>query len=109
MRIAFIVIVGLHGLIHLLGFVKAFKLIELKALSQTISKPFGILWLIVFILFTLTAIQFAFKNNYWWLLAIVSVIVSQILIISFWKDTKFGTIPNLIILLITIIAYTNFI
>jgi hypothetical protein len=35
----------LHGLIHLLGFSKAYQLAELKEFMKPVSRPAGILWL----------------------------------------------------------------
>lgn len=81
MKIAFILIIGLHGLIHLLGTVKAFALTEIKELTLPVSKPAGIIWLVAFLLFTTTGLLYAFKNSYWWLLGFAAVIISQILII----------------------------
>lgn len=105
MRIALLVLILIHGLIHVLGFVKAFELSEVKQLTQTISKPFGVIWLLTFILFVLAAILFAFKNSSWWLFGIIALVISQVLIILFWHDAKFGTIPNVIILIASIIGY----
>ena len=45
-RMAFSAIIGLHGLIHLLGFVKAFDLGEIRELTQPVSRTMGILWLL---------------------------------------------------------------
>ena len=108
MRIALTIIIGIHGIIHLFGFLKSFEFSEFKALSQTISKPFGFVWLMAFILFAISFILLAIKNNYWWLFGIIAVVVSQILVIYFWKDTKFGTVLNIVILLASIIAFANF-
>jgi hypothetical protein len=72
-----------HGLIHLLGFVKAFGLSEIKQLTQLISKLFGVFWLLAFILFVLAAIMFYFKNSYWWVFGLMAVVISQVLIIFF--------------------------
>jgi len=105
MRIALLVLILVHGLIHVLGFVKAFELSDVKQLTQTISKPFGMIWLLAFILFVIAAILFAFKNSSWWLFGVIALVVSQVLIILFWHDAKFGTIPNVIILIASIIGY----
>jgi hypothetical protein len=105
LKIIFIVIAVLHGLIHLLGFAKSFELAEVKQLSQPISKSAGIFWLIAFVLFILTTIHLLTKYNYWWLSGLAACIVSQILIFLYWQDAKFGTIANIIILIATIIGY----
>ncbi len=107
MRIAFLILVIIHGLIHLLGFVKAFGLSDVKQLTQTISKPFGVIWLLAFIFFVIAAIMFAFKNSYWWLFGLIALVTSQVLIIFFWHDAKFGTIANVIILIAAIIGYAT--
>ena len=105
MRIAFLLLVIIHGLIHLFGVVKAFGLSEVKQLTQTISKPFGVIWLLAFIFFVIAAILFAFKNSYWWLFGFIALVTSQILIVFFWYDAKFGTIANVIILIASIIGF----
>jgi len=108
MRIIFLIIVLLHGLIHLLGFVKAFGFQEVKEFTFSISKPTGIVWLIVTGFFLLFGILYFASSKYAWLVGLVSVIVSQILIIYFWKDAKFGTIPNLIILSVTLVGLGSY-
>jgi len=108
MRIAFILLVGIHGIIHLFGFLKAFDFIEFKALTQSISKPMGIIWLIAFCLFIITTILIIFKSSYWWLFGITAVLISQLLIILFWHDAKFATILNILILIVSIMAFSNF-
>jgi len=108
MRIAFLLIVFLHGLIHLLGFVKGFDIADVKALTLPITKPMGTLWLLAGILFLVYGILFLMDNKFAWLLGFIAVIVSQILIVLFWKDAKFGTLPNIIILLISLVAYGQY-
>jgi len=107
MRIFFLTVVLLHGLIHLLGFVKAFGFSEVKQLTQTISKSFGLLWLFAAILFVIASLLFAFKNNYWWLFGLIATVTSQVLVLYYWNDAKFGTAANLMILLVCIIGYST--
>ncbi|SDB85756.1 DUF6544 family protein [Williamwhitmania taraxaci] len=109
MRVIFLIFVTLHGLIHLLGFVKAFDLREVKELTLPISKPIGIVWLIVTALFLLYAILYILSFKYAWLIGLITVIVSQILIIYVWKDAKFGTIPNVIILSVTLLSLGSYV
>ena len=101
--IAFLIIV--HGLIHLMGFAKAFQYAEMKQLTIAISKPLGLLWLTATLLFMTTAIVFLLKKDYWPIFAIMGVVLSQIVIISSWQDAKFGTIANVIIIIASIIGY----
>ena len=107
MKWIFSFVVSLHSLIHLLGFVKAFQFAEINQLTQQISKPVGVLWLLAFLILAISAIQFILDKDIWWMAAFVGIILSQILIILYWQDAKFGTIPNIIILLVAIIAFAN--
>lgn len=70
----------------------------MKELTLPISKPMGVLWLIAAAVFIIYGILFYFNARHGWLIGLIAVILSQILIFYFWKDAKFGTIPNLIIL-----------
>ena len=105
MKWIFFSIIITHALIHLRGFLKAFQLAEINQLTQNISKPMGILWLIALILFLAAAIQLISNHDLWWITALAAVILSQVLIILFWQDAKFGTIANIIILLSVIAGY----
>jgi len=105
LRIFFLIVVFIHGMIHILGFLKAFQLAEINQLTQNISRPMGILWLIALILFIAAAIQYISNHDLWWITALAAVILSQVLIILFWQDAKFGTIANIIILLSVIAGY----
>lgn len=100
-------VIFIHAFIHLLGFLKAFEFAEINQLTQHISKPMGILWLITLILFIAAAINFISNHDLWWITALAAVVLSQVLIFSFWSDAKFGTIPNIIILLVAIVAFAN--
>ncbi|WP_273568563.1 DUF6920 family protein [Maribacter halichondriae] len=108
MRIVFIILLLLHAFIHLMGFFKAFELLKIEQLSQSISRPIGLLWLFTAILFICSALAYLLKKDIWFLMAITAVVLSQILIVLFWKDAKFGTLANLIILLVGITAYGHF-
>ena len=99
------ILLFIHGMIHILGFLKAFQFAEINQLTQNISKPIGIFWLIALLLFLVTAIQLISNNGLWWITGLAAVILSQVLIILFWQDAKFGTIANIIILLSVITGY----
>ncbi|GAB4301129.1 MAG: hypothetical protein Kow0098_29110 [Ignavibacteriaceae bacterium] len=107
MKWFFFFLISLHALIHLLGFVKAFQLAEINQLTQQISKPVGVIWLLAFLILVIAAIQFILEKDIWWMFALIGIIISQILIILYWQDAKFGTIPNVIILLVAIVAFAD--
>ncbi|MEZ5024304.1 MAG: hypothetical protein R2728_13765 [Chitinophagales bacterium] len=98
MRIAFGILMHIHASIHLLGFIKGLGINNIQALTQPISKTLGWVWFLAFVLFIVSFLMLALKNQYWWTLALIAIIVSQILIFSFWQDAKFGSLANLIIL-----------
>lgn len=108
MRIIFSIFVIIHGLIHILGFLKGFGIKEVKELSLSISKPLGLMWLAASILLLVYASFQLTSNKYGWAIGFVAVILSQILVIHFWADAKFGTLPNIIILVVSIIGYGNY-
>lgn len=109
MRIAFTILIGIQGIIHLFGFLKAFSITKFDVLSQPISQPFGVASLTVFFLFITSIILYLRQYRYWWAIGILAVFFSQFLIITYWKDAKlFGTILNLVILFSAIIAYSTF-
>lgn len=99
----FILIV--HGLIHLLGFVKAFGLADVSQLTQNISKPAGVSWLIATLLFVATGIVFLLGKEWWWMIAIPALVLSQLLIVMSWQDAKFGTIANAIICIAAVASF----
>lgn len=103
----FSIILLIHGLIHFLGFLKAFEIGNVTQLTVGISRPSGIIWLIVAALFLITALTYVMNYNLWPVFAMIAVVVSQILIITVWNDAKFGTIANLIILLAALPALGN--
>ena len=106
LRFLFVFIVFFHGLIHLLGFLKAFQLSEVSRLTQHISRPVGLLWLLAMILFLATDIVYlSGQEGLWPILAVVSIALSQALVFMSWQDAKFGTVANVIILLVAIAGY----
>ncbi|SMO91901.1 hypothetical protein SAMN06265379_11530 [Saccharicrinis carchari] len=100
MQYLFSTLLFLHGVIHLLGFIKAFNLVNIQQLSAPISKGAGLIWLLVFVLFVVSGITFLTKHQWWSILAFLAIILSTFLTILAWKDAKFASIPNLIILLV---------
>lgn len=107
MKWLFFFIVLLHAVIHTFGFLKAFRFAEFNQLTQQIAKSAGVLWLVCFLFLLLSAILFVSNNDYWWMAASAGVILSQILIIMFWHDAKFGTLPNILILLVAVVGFSE--
>ncbi len=106
-KLLFFFIILLHGLIHLMGFAKAFNLAEINELTQSIPKLTGAVWGMTALLLATAAVTFLMEKDWWWMAAVPAVILSQILIINHWQDAKYGTVANLIILLGIAWGYGN--
>lgn len=107
MKVLFLILIIVHALIHILAFLKAFDLAELKEFTSPVSKPMGLIWLLTLVLLTLTAILFLINHPNWWIWGIIGAVLSQILIFQFWSEAKFGSIPNLVIILVSIVGYAQ--
>ncbi len=108
MKILFTILLILHGLIHSMGFVKAFNLGKIDQLSQEIPRFHGALWLLATLLFVITTALFLLNFDKWWLTGLFAVAVSQTLIFIYWQDARFGTIANGIIFLVVFFSWSSF-
>ena len=105
MKYFFGILILLHGAIHYLGFAKAFDLFKVEQLRLTISKSYGILWALSFMLLGVSGGMILANRPEWWMLSVVAVLLSQLLIVKFWKDAKYGTIANVIIIIPAIVGW----
>jgi hypothetical protein len=113
LRFVFAFIVFIHGLIHFMGFAKELKLAQVNGLTgktlvpltEGLSKGVGVLWLITCLLFLISAAAFLIRKEWWWMPGAIAVVLSQILIIIYWQDAKFGTILNVIVLVAIVLSY----
>ncbi len=101
----FLIILSCHGLIHLLGFIKAFNLAAVNQLTLPIPKATGMLWFVTALLFLATAGLFFLNKNLWWVPAMFGLLLSQLLIFTAWPDAKYGTVVNMVVLLVSIMGY----
>jgi len=107
MRVILAILLFAHGLIHLMGFAKAFALADLPALKGAISRPAGSAWLLAALLYVGAGILFLSGSDSWWMPGAGALVLSQMLIIRSWGDAKFGTVANAIILVPLVIAVAN--
>ncbi|MEX0845067.1 MAG: hypothetical protein WD022_07280 [Balneolaceae bacterium] len=105
MKIAIALLMVIHGVIHLLGFFKAYDIAEIEELKQPVTKKIGILWLIAFLIFAAMAVFFLAEIKIWMVFGISGLILSQALIIQTWQDAKFGTIPNIFLGVLLFISF----
>lgn len=107
MRFIIPVLSLLHGLAHVLGFVKAFQPNVLPQFNRAIAKPSGIGWLLTALLFIGGGTMGLMSSPLTWSVLIVAIFFSQALIITTWVDAKYGTIPNVIILPWVIVGFAT--
>ena len=113
LRIVISIALLFHGLIHLMGFLKAlefpiaenFNTRALITLSANETKTIGLLWLLCCIGLVTSCIIFLLQKDWWWTVGAISLLLSQVLIILYWRDAKYGTLINVIILLPVLISY----
>ncbi|MCX6305026.1 MAG: hypothetical protein NT040_08665 [Bacteroidetes bacterium] len=105
MKIFLFIILVFHGLIHLMGFVKAFNLAEIDQLTQPITRTSGVFWLLTMALLAVAAILLLSGKGIWWMPATLAILFSQVLVIQSWQDAKFGTAINVVLLVAVIIGY----
>lgn len=106
MRYLFALLLFIHGLLHMMGFAKAYDIGNVP-INSFISKPLGIIWLQVSFLFVSAAILYLAKSFWWMHFSLLAVFMSQIVIIIFWQDAKWGTCVNVIILSAAIASYAE--
>jgi hypothetical protein len=107
MKITLTIVLVFHGIVHLLGFAKAFSLAPLSQLKNKVSKFNGILWLCASALYLLMALLLLTGNNSWTLLPMVALPISQYLIVISWKDSRWGSLVNTVILAAAITSYSS--
>ncbi len=102
MRWAFAAFMALHGLIHFMGPVKAFGLAQLPQLTQPISRPLGVAWLLAGALVVGAMPAMFLWPRGWWAIGLAAVVLSQIVIVFAWTDAKFGTVANVLLLAVVV-------
>jgi hypothetical protein len=99
MRWIVAVLLALHGLIHLMGFAKAYGYAKLPLLIQPISREMGLLWLAAGFLAIASATMIVARPRSFWIVGAVALVMSQAVILSAWRDAWAGTVVNVVLLL----------
>ncbi len=97
-------LLAVHGLIHLMGFVKGFGLAPLEQLVKPISRPMGLLWLVAAVVLCASVATLFVAPRWFWLFGGVGIVFSQVAIATSWHDARFGTIPNALLLALVVYA-----
>jgi hypothetical protein len=88
-----------HGLVHGMGFAKAFGYARLPQLTQPISRAMGVLWLGAGLLVCSSAVLLVARPRTGWILGVLALVVSQAVIATAWRDAWAGTLANVVLLL----------
>ncbi|MBL8714439.1 MAG: hypothetical protein JNL79_00470 [Myxococcales bacterium] len=107
MRWVFVVLLVLHGLIHLMGFAKAFGYAALPQLTQPIARGMGLLWLLAAGLVLASASTFVTAPRLFLWVGSAALIVSQLVIATSFRDARFGTLANVLLLLALILRFAS--
>jgi hypothetical protein len=99
LRWLFIAVVAIHGLIHLMGAAKGLGLADVDQLSEPVSAPMGLLWLVAAVGVLATAVMVMLRSRWWWFASAAAAVVSQTVILTSWDDAKAGTVVNVVMLL----------
>lgn len=108
MRVAFAMVLLVHGAIHLPGFLHGVGLREFPHLTGVRTAREGWLWLAVAICFAASALAWTLAWRSWPWLALVAVLGSQLLIVRAWGDARYGTFVNVLILVPVLVALAEF-
>jgi len=99
---ALALLLAVHGLIHLLGFVKGFGLAPVAELARPVSRAAGALWLLAAVGFLAAAALLYLAPGFagpgrWWLAALPALVLSQALVVGAWSDARYGTVANALV------------
>lgn len=107
------VALGIHGVIHIIGFLAYFKLAEMKEnpykttllagrweVGDAGIRAFGAVWLAVMAGYILCAIGLPLNAGWWYPLAISMTVMSLAVCILDVPGTRFGLIINIVLLII---------
>jgi 2-hydroxy-6-oxonona-2,4-dienedioate hydrolase len=122
MRMAFVLVLVLHGVAHLVGFLSPWGLLPATVpsgaagsspnalfggrvtLGDATARGFGVIWLVAALSFVVVAIGF-WRRDPWSLPALVSVTVASLaLSTAWWPAARIGVFVNVVILLALITA-----
>lgn len=67
MKWLLIILLGVHGMIHLLGAAKGFQWAEIDALTQPVSRMRAWFWLLATVLFLIAMLALLANQVAWWL------------------------------------------
>ena len=107
MRVAFVLLLILHAVVHIFWFAHAYGWVNLEYFNKVIPPMVGFSWLLAALFFFASAVQLVKGRLNWFHPALIGVLISQMWIFSAWADTQLGSFVNLIILAGVFIGYSK--
>ena len=101
-------LLGVHGFIHVLGFLGAVTAAGGAVLQAPPSARVGVLWLAAAVLLVASAVLLLAGVRAWWIPALAGVVLSQALIVGAWSEAKWGTLANLVVLVPLLVVLLDF-
>jgi len=106
LRIALAALLIVHGLIHVIGPLATWDLVDFQDIdgAPTVSIPATLedvltwFWFVALLLCVAAGVALLRRQGWWVPVALVSVVVSQTLIVVWWDGAGFGTIANALVL-----------
>lgn len=102
-----VVVMVVHGLIHLLGAAKGLGWADVTELTEPISAALGVAWLVGGAMVIAAGVLLAMRVRTWWVVGAIALVVSQALILTSWSDARAGTVANVILLIAVIHGYAS--
>jgi hypothetical protein len=113
MQIIIAIVLFIHGFAHLVGFVVPWKITTLEEVPYKTTilngkidfgnvgiRIVGIAWLIIALAFFICCYLIFSQNPKWFIFVNVTILISFILCILGWPDSKIGVFANFFILLV---------
>jgi hypothetical protein len=111
------VALGIHGLIHIIGVLVNFKLVDMKdnpykttllvgrwEIGERGTRIFGVVWLVIMIGYVVGIIGLTLDQSWWYPLTIAITAVSLVICILDVPGTKFGLVINIVLLILLAIG-----
>ena len=105
MRWIFVVVIAIHGLIHLLGAAKGLGVADVPQLTTPIGRGMGIVWLSASLLMLASLAAWLAAPRLFWIAGAVALAVSELAIVTSWHDARFGTIANVVLVVAVVYSF----
>jgi hypothetical protein len=103
-----VAVLAIHGFLNLLGAVKGFGWAQVPQLAESVGPGDAIVWLLAAALILLATLFVATGvPTWWWAVAALGAVVSEVAIVTSWNDARFGTAVNLVLVAAAAYAFAS--